>query len=187
MTATTRADSAIGFRLMTLMYRVRDLLQDPRSILEAAHLEQGMNVADYGCGPGSFAVAAAEIVGEGGKVHAIDVNPLAIASVRQRAAKKGLGNLEAILVRGYDTGIEASSVNRVLLIDTIHGIEDTDALFHEIRRILKPDGLLFMHKGHMPMPEQRELVDGSGLFEIVESHGLTILAAPPFLKKQDTG
>jgi ubiquinone/menaquinone biosynthesis C-methylase UbiE len=81
-------------------------------------------------------------------------------------------------VRGYDTGIEASSVDCVLLIDTIHRIEDPDALFREIRRILKPDGLLFMHKGHMPMPEQRDLVEKSGLFEVVESQDLTILAVP---------
>jgi len=178
MAGTTRVDSAIGFRLMTLMYWVRDLLQDPRRILDMARLEPGMNVADYGCGPGSFAIPAAQIVGEGGRVYAIDIHPLAISSVRERAAKKGLRNVEAILVQGYDTGIEASSVDRVLLIDTIHRIEDTDALLREIRRILKPDGLLFMHKGHMPMPEQLELVAGSGLFEVEESQDLTILATP---------
>jgi ubiquinone/menaquinone biosynthesis C-methylase UbiE len=178
MAGTTRVDSAIGSRLMVLMYRVRDLLQDPRRILEMAKLEEGMNVADYGCGPGSFAICAAQIVGDGGRVYAIDIHPLAISSVQGRASKKGLGNVEAILVRGYDTGIEVSSVDRVLLIDTIHRIEDTDALFHEIHRILKPDGMLFIHKGHMPMSEQRELVEGSGLFEVVESQDLTILAAP---------
>lgn len=178
MAGTTRVDSAIGFRLMTLMYWVRDLLQDPRRILDMAQLGKGMRVADYGCGPGSFAIPAARIVGEGGTVYAIDIHPLAISSVRERASKKGLRNVETILVRGYDTGIEASSVDRVLLIDTIHLIEDTDALFREIHRILKPDGLLFMHKGHLPMPEQRQLVEGSGLFEIVESQDLTTLAAP---------
>jgi len=178
MAGTTRVDSAIGFRLMTLMYWVRDLLQEPWRILDMAKLEEGMNVADYGCGPGSFTIPAAQIVGDGGGVYAIDIHPLAISSVRGRAAKQGLRNVEAILVRGYDTGIEASSIDRVLLIDTIHRIEDTDTLFREIRRILKPDGLLFMHKGHMPMSEQRELVETSGLFEIVESQDLTILAAP---------
>jgi ubiquinone/menaquinone biosynthesis C-methylase UbiE len=136
-----------------------------------------MRVADYGCGPGSFTIPAAQIVGDGGRVFAIDIHPLAISSVRERASKKGLRNVEAILVRGYDTGIEASSIDRVLLIDTIHRIEDTGALFREIRRILKPDGLLFMHKGHMPMPEQRDLVEKSGFFEVVEFEGLTILAA----------
>jgi len=178
MAGATRVDSAIGFRLMTLMYWVRDLMQDPRRILDTARFEQGMKVADYGCGPGSFTIPAAQIVGDGGRVFAIDIHPLAISSVRERASKKGLRNVEAILVRGYDTGIEASSIDRVLLIDTIHRIEDTGALFREIHRILKPDGLLFMHKGHMPMPEQREIVEESGLFKITEAQGLMILAAP---------
>jgi ubiquinone/menaquinone biosynthesis C-methylase UbiE len=178
MISQRRADSAIGFRLMELMYRIRDLLQDPRRILDMAQLREGMRVADYGCGPGSFAIPAALIVGDGGRVYAIDIYPLAISSVRERASKKGLRNVEPILVQAYDTGIEASSIDRVLLIDTIHRIEDTDTLFREIRRILKPDGLLFMHKGHIPMSEQRTLVEGSGLFEVRESQDLTILAAP---------
>jgi ubiquinone/menaquinone biosynthesis C-methylase UbiE len=178
MAGTTRVDSATGFRLMTLMYRVRDRLQDPRRILDTAQLGEGMKVADYGCGPGSFAIPAAQMVGEGGRVYAIDIHPLAISSVQQRAAKKGLRNVEPILVQGYNTGIDASSIDRVLLIDTIHRIEDPGALFRELRRILKPDGLLFMHKGHMSMPEQRDLVERSGLFEVRESQDLTILAVP---------
>jgi ubiquinone/menaquinone biosynthesis C-methylase UbiE len=178
MAAHTRADSTIGFRLMALMYSVRDVLQDPRRILDMAKLGEGMRVADYGCGPGSFTIPAALIVGDGGKVYAIDIHPLAISSVRRRAAKKGLRNVEPILVQGYDSGIEASSIDRILLIDTIHRIEDPDALFSELYRILKPHGLLFMHKGHMSMSEQRGLVEGSGLFKVVESKDLTMLAVP---------
>jgi len=155
---------------------VRDLLQDPRRSLDMARLGRGMKVADYGCGPGSFTIPAAQIVGDGGKVYAIDIHPLAISSVRGRASKKGLRNVEPILVQGYNTGIEASSIDRVLLIDTIHRIEDPGALFRELRRILKQDGLLFMHKGHMSMSEQRDLVERSGLFEVRESQDLTILA-----------
>ena len=176
MTSHTRVDSTIGFRLMTLMYWVRDLSQDPRRSLDMARLGRGMKVADYGCGPGSFTIPAAQIVGDGGKVYAIDIHPLAISGVRGRASKKGLRNVEPILVQGYNTGIEASSIDRVLLIDTIHRIEDPGALFRELRRILKQDGLLFMHKGHMSMSEQRDLVERSGLFEVRESQDLTILA-----------
>jgi ubiquinone/menaquinone biosynthesis C-methylase UbiE len=178
MGRASRTESATGFRLMAAMYWVRDLLQDPRRILDTAQLKEGMHVADYGCGPGSFTIPAAQLVGDGGKVYAIDIHPLAIDSVRKRASKRGLGNVEAILVQGYDTGIEASTVDRVLLIDTIHLIEDPSALLRELRRILKPDGLLFMHKGHMAMPEQRDLVERSGLFQVTEAQGLTILAAP---------
>ena len=40
MISQRRADSAIGFRLMELMYRIRDLLQDPRRILDMAQLRE---------------------------------------------------------------------------------------------------------------------------------------------------
>jgi ubiquinone/menaquinone biosynthesis C-methylase UbiE len=173
-----RRESNIGFRLMALTYKLRDLLQDPRRSLEKARLGRGMSVVDYGCGPGSFTIPAAELVGDEGKVFAVDIHPLAIRSVGEKARRKGLQNVEPILVRGYDTGIALSSIDRVLLIDTIHSIEDPNALFREIHRMLKPNGLLFMEKGHMPISDQKELVQNSGLFEVVDSQGLMILAAP---------
>jgi ubiquinone/menaquinone biosynthesis C-methylase UbiE len=137
-----------------------------------------MSVVDYGCGPGSFTIPAAELVGQEGKVFAVDIHPLAIRAVRQKALRKGLPNVEAILVQGYDTGIGESSIDRVLLIDTIHLIDDPDALFREIHRMLRPDGLLFMEKGHMAMSEQKEVLANTGLFQIREAEGLMMLAAP---------
>jgi len=178
MASEKKRESDIAFRLMTLAYKLRDLFQNPRRSLEKARLREGMSVVDYGCGPGSFTIPAAELVGGKGKVFAVDIHPLAIRAVKQKASRKGLENVETLLVRGYDTGIEESSIDRVLLIDTIHLIEDPDALFREVHRMLKPNGLLFMEKGHMAMSEQKKTVEGIGLFKIVESQRLMILAAP---------
>jgi len=178
MAKEKKVESDLAFRFMTLGYKLRDLLQNPRRSLEKAQLGKGMSVVDYGCGPGSFTIPAAELVGQEGKVFAVDIHPLAISTVQRKASRKGLQNVEAILVEGYDTGIEASSIDRVLLIDTIHLIEDPEALFREIHRMLKPDGLLFMEKGHMAMPEQKEVLEKTGLFRITEAQGLMILAAP---------
>ena len=177
MASGKKRESDLAFRLMTLIYKLRDLLHNPRRSLEKARLTKGMSVVDYGCGPGSFTIPAAELVGQEGKVFAVDIHPLAISSVRQKASRKGLHNVGTVLVQGYDTGIEDSSVDRVLLIDTIHLIEDPEALFGEIHRMLKPDGLLYMEKGHMAMSEQKEMVEKTGLFKITESQGLMILAA----------
>jgi len=178
MASEKKRESDIAFRLMTLAYKLRDLFQNPRRSLEKARLREGMSMVDYGCGPGSFTIPAAELVGGKGKVFAVDIHPLAIRAVKQKASRKGLENVETVLVRGYDTGIEESSIDRVLLIDTIHLIEDPDALFREVHRMLKPNGLLFMEKGHMAMSEQKKTVEGIGLFKIVESQRLMILAAP---------
>ena len=178
MSSRKKRESDIAFRLMTLTYKFRDLLQNPRKSLAKAGLRKGMSVVDYGCGPGSFTIPAAELAGQKGKVFAVDIHPLAIRAVRQKASRKGLQNVETVLVEGYDTGIGESSIDRVLLIDTIHLIEDPDALFREIHRMLKPDGLLFMEKGHMAMSEQKEVLTNTGLFQMREAEGLMILAAP---------
>ena len=178
MASGKKRESDLAFRLMTLMYKLRDLFQNPRRSLEKARLRKGMSVVDYGCGPGSFTIPAAELVGHEGRVFAVDIHPLATSTVEQKASRKGFQNVETVLVRGYDTGIEASSIDRVLLIDTIHLIDDPDALFREIHRMLKPDGLLFMEKGHMAMSEQKSILEKSGLFKITESQDLMILAAP---------
>jgi ubiquinone/menaquinone biosynthesis C-methylase UbiE len=108
----------------------------------------------------------------------VDIHPLAIRNVEEKARRRGLQNVEAILVQGYDTGIGESSIDRVLLIDTIHAIDDPDALFREIHRMLKPDGLLFMEKGHMAMSEQKEVLTNTGLFQVREAEGLMMLASP---------
>jgi ubiquinone/menaquinone biosynthesis C-methylase UbiE len=178
MASERKHESDVGFRLMTLAFKLRDLLQNPRKSLAKAQLRKGMSVVDYGCGPGSFTIPAAEIVGQEGKVFAVDIHPLAIRNVEEKARRRGLQNVEAILVQGYDTGIGESSIDRVLLIDTIHAIDDPDALFREIHRMLKPDGVLFMEKGHMAMPKQKEVLTNTGLFEVKEAEGLMMLAAP---------
>jgi ubiquinone/menaquinone biosynthesis C-methylase UbiE len=172
------SESDVGFRMMTLAFKFRDLLLNPRKSLAKAQLRKGMSVVDYGCGPGSFTIPAAELVGQEGKVFAVDIHPLAIRAVSQKALRKGLENVEAVLVQGYDTGIGESSIDRVLLIDTIHLIDDPDALFREIHGMLKPDGLLFMEKGHMAMSEQKEVLTNTGLLQIREAEGLMMLAAP---------
>ncbi|OFW68000.1 MAG: hypothetical protein A2Y74_01390 [Actinobacteria bacterium RBG_13_63_9] len=178
MSSKKRRESDIAFKLMTLAFKFRDLLQNPRKSLAKAQLRKGMSVVDYGCGPGSFTIPAAELVGQEGKVFAVDIHPLAIRNVEEKARRKGLQNVQTILVEEYDTAIGESSVDRVLLIDTIHLIDDPDALFREIHRMLKPDGLLFMEKGHMAMSEQKEVLTNTGLYEIREAEGLMMLAAP---------
>jgi len=57
-------------------------------------------------------------------------------------------------------------------------IGDCDALFREIHRILKQDGVLFMDPGHMEMSRATEVVEGTGLFTITDCRGHDMLVAP---------
>ena len=56
--------------------------QTPESILSEIGLTAGMTFVDIGCGQGCFALPAVRIVGEAGRVYALDANPEAIANLR---------------------------------------------------------------------------------------------------------
>ena len=167
-----------GFKCMAWLYKFADLFRKPLPRLKRIPLKQEMIVVDYGCGPGSYTIPAAKLVGQEGKVFAVDIHPLAIRTVRQKAARESLTNVEAILVDSYNTEIQGSSIDLVLLLDTLHMIGDCDALFREIYRILKQDGILFMDPGHMKMSRAREIVEGTDLFTIAECRGHDMLVAP---------
>ena len=166
------------FKGMVWLYRLTNFIWNPRRHLNKVPLKEGMVVVDYGCGPGRYTNLVARRVGPKGKVIAVDIQPLAIEMVKEKAARAGATNIETILVDSYDTGIEQASADMVLLIDTFHMISDFDALLGEVRRILKSDGHLFMDPGHMKQSEATKILDERCLFAIVESHGRDMLLTP---------
>ena len=46
--------SKVGFKLMTLVFRIRDFLRPRMDLLKEAGIEPGFCILDYGCGPGSY-------------------------------------------------------------------------------------------------------------------------------------
>lgn len=165
------------YRIDIWFFKFFNLFLNPRRLLKKIPLKEGMTVVDHGCGIGRYTLPVAELIGLKGKVFAVDIQPLAIKIVKEKAAKHDLTNVETILVDSYDTGIQDSSIDIVLLIDTIHMIEDCDALFQEIYRILKQDGFIFMDKGHLKMSRAREIVESTGFFTIVECRNRDMLVA----------
>ncbi len=168
----------VFYRLNIWSYKFIDLLWNPQRRLKDIPLKEGMAVVDYGCGPGRYTLPIARVVGPKGKVFAVDIQPLAISTVKEKASRESLTNIEPILVDSYNTGIQGSSIDLVLLVDTFHQIKDYDALFREIHRILRGDGILFIDPGHMKITKAKEIVKSAGLFTIVECRGNDMLVAP---------
>ncbi|MFC2059841.1 class I SAM-dependent methyltransferase, partial [Chloroflexota bacterium] len=167
-----------SFRCMMWIFKLFDLFRNPQKRIKMIPLKEGMTVVDYGCGPGRYTIPIAKLVGPKGKVLAIDIQPLAISTVKKKASSEALTNIEATLVDSYHTGIEESSVDLVLLVDTFHMISDYNALLQELKRILRPDGLLFMDSGHMKMQRASDIIENSALFTIKEFLERNILATP---------
>lgn len=99
------------------------------------------DAADFGCGYGTFAVPAAEIVS--GVVHAFDIEAGMVQATSRRAEAVGATRLRAeqrdLVTQG--TGLAAESVDYVLLFNLLH-CEEPGVLFTEARRILREGGRL---------------------------------------------
>ena len=161
------------FKAIMLGYKVCDLFWNLKRDLKRIPLRKGMTVVDYGCALGRYTLPIAKLVGSKGRVFAVDIQPLAISTIREKAASKGLTNLEAILVNSYNTGIQSSSIDLVLLIATLPLIKEYKLLFHEIHRIIKPGGIIFMKHLCMriSMSRTKEIVESTGFFTMIECRG----------------
>jgi ubiquinone/menaquinone biosynthesis C-methylase UbiE len=140
------------FKSMALMYRFRDFFQPRKNILKEVDIQPGLNILDFGCGPGSYSVVASEIVGTTGRVYALDIQPLAVQRVKKIAAKKELSNIQAIQ-SDCATGLENESVDIVLLYDILHELSEPDAVLKELHRVLKSNGILSVNDHHLKEEE----------------------------------
>lgn len=156
------------FRFKSCFIVFHGLLNPPIDSLVGVKIRPGFNVLDYGCGPGGYTIAAAKIVGDKGKVYALDTHPFAINRVQKLATRKALENIETILSDGT-TGLEDESVDVVLL----HEVSHPDVAFQEIYRVLRSDGTLYFsdHQIHVRGDEIVTRLTSTGLFRL-SSKGL---------------
>jgi ubiquinone/menaquinone biosynthesis C-methylase UbiE len=155
----------LHFKLMSFIYKIRDFFNPPINILKELNIKPGYYVLDFGCGPGSYSIAAAEIVGVSGKVFALDVNPLAIKEVQNIASKKKLLNIVTIL-SDCKTGLEDNCIDIVLLYDVFHHLNSPLDILVEINRVLKPEGILSFSDHHMKKNEILSKLENEGFFKL---------------------
>ena len=62
-------------------------------IVEHLHLHPGMNVLDFGCGPGRLTIPLARRIGPKGEVTAVDIQPGMIERAKEKAQAAFLTNI----------------------------------------------------------------------------------------------
>jgi len=112
-------------------------------------------VLDFGCNKGNYTVPAARLVGETGKVYALDKNEGALRQLTQTLNRQGLTNAEVLCASSdSEMPLKPASADVALLYDVFHRGYFPDAVQRErlLRRIfavLKPGGLLSCYPTHL--------------------------------------
>lgn len=122
---------------------IRRLVHDPATIF-GPYVTGGMTVLDVGCGRGITTLGLARLVGDSGRVIAVDVQERMLAMVRRRARRAGLSG-RITTHRCSFTSLELDEqVDFADLFWMVHEIQDLDRLFAEIHGLLRPGGRMLM-------------------------------------------
>jgi ubiquinone/menaquinone biosynthesis C-methylase UbiE len=160
-----RPMSDFHFKVISCVYRLRDLFLPRNSVLKELSIEAGANVLDFGCGPGAYVKDTVQRVGESGKIYALDIHPLAIKKVQKLASKMHLKNVVTI-ISDCKTGLPDNSVDVVLLYDIFHDLSEPGAVLSELYRVLKRDGILSFSDHHMREDKIISRVTSGGFFSL---------------------
>ena len=114
----------------------------PVRVMDEIGVKAGKTVADVGAGDGYFTFHLAERVGNSGKVLACDIDNRALQVIRDRCAERGIKNISVILGKEDDPLIPQKSVDIVLMVNTIHLIENPSDYLKKLQLSLKPNGSL---------------------------------------------
>lgn len=157
---TPRLPRWIGYLLASPLRR---LWQDPRSIL-SPYVSEGMTVLEPGPGMGFFTLELARLVGQSGRVIAVDIQPKMLDALRRRAERAQLdARIETRVVTETSLGIDdlAGKVDFALAFAMVHELADASGFFRDVARALVPGGRLLIAepRGHVSDEELRKTRD----------------------------
>jgi ubiquinone/menaquinone biosynthesis C-methylase UbiE len=156
-------------------------LLDPQVVLKEIGVTPGAALLDAGCGEGRFSVPAASMVGEKGKVYAVDTSEERTASLRRAARDQGLAQIETFVADATERiPLPADSVDVCLMANVFHDLVVNGAVrgdLTEIRRVLKPGGVLAIvdfkkNVQRPPGPPLERRLSADEVDRVVKQYGL---------------
>lgn len=112
------------------------------------------HLVEFGCGYGTFTLAAAQHTH--GVVTALDIEPLMVERVQQKADALGLSNVR-VEVRDFvahGSGLESGTQDHALIFNLLH-LEQPVWLLQETHRVLREGGMLFVMHWRSDIPTPR--------------------------------
>jgi ubiquinone/menaquinone biosynthesis C-methylase UbiE len=126
--------------LHRLGYQHRVWAQATFALWQRAGFTRGHTILDLGCGPGYDAIDLAHIVGEGGRVIAVDKSEMFLGFLRASVNQQWLNNVEIRLSDFHELRLEPASLDAAYGRWALGWVSNPGAIVEKIARALKPGG-----------------------------------------------
>lgn len=126
----------------TLLNPLRARIMPVAKTLERFALGPGQTVLELGPGPGYYSIEASRMIGPHGRLLCLDIQLGMLDVLAGRLAEAGAGNADLVVADATHLPLAAASVDRAFLVTVLGEVPDRDAALAELRRVLKPGGIL---------------------------------------------
>jgi ubiquinone/menaquinone biosynthesis C-methylase UbiE len=119
---------------------------DPSQIIEKLSLDKDLLAAEFGCGPGGFAIPLAKELSKG-IVYGLDIQEEPLSALKGRAKSEGLSNIRTIkcdLEEPKGSALPDDSLDLVVVSNVLFQSQEKEAMLKEAKRILKPGARMFV-------------------------------------------
>jgi len=120
----------------------REKEEHTSKLLPPLKIKAGDTVVDMGSGSGYYTVRLSGLVGDKGKVLAIDVQSEMIDILKKRLKSEKIANVELILGTEKNPKLPANSVDLILMVDVYHEFTHPYEMTEAMVKSLKPGGRL---------------------------------------------
>ncbi|MFA6227171.1 MAG: methyltransferase domain-containing protein [Candidatus Paceibacterota bacterium] len=157
------------------------MFSDPEKNIGQFSLGKGTYVADLGSGAGYYSFAAAEAVGENGRVYAVDVQKDLLQKLKKEANLRHLKNIDIVwadLEHLGGTKLRESSIDSAIMANILFQLEQKDNVILETRRILKKGGRILLIDWLSSFggigPQSKDVLSKERALELFKKHGFVI-------------
>ena len=120
----------------------REEEEQPKKLIESLKLQPGMVVADIGAGSGFYSFRIAPLLGDKGKMLAVDIQKEMLDIIRERMKKEKITNIEPVEGKVDDPKLPDGGVDLILMVDVYHEFEQPYEMTEKMVKALKPGGRL---------------------------------------------
>ena len=131
----------------------RDTWQRADGIIQKLNIKIDSHVADVGCHEGYFTIKLSRVVGNDGKVYAVDISSDKIEKLKKHLENRKIQNVKAIVGEENNPRLPSLTLDAVLIVDTYHEMDAHQQILQHIKEALKIGGRLVICE---PISDERK-------------------------------